>query len=59
MVFRYLESVALDRNLPEHDLRKGDVGVVVHVYGDDALEVEFMRYSGDIPAVRRRGGSRG
>jgi hypothetical protein len=29
-----LDLVALKRDMPEHGLRKGDVGTVVHCYAD-------------------------
>ncbi|MEE4211289.1 MAG: DUF4926 domain-containing protein [Parvularcula sp.] len=45
-------SVVLNRDLPERQLFRGDVGVVVHVHGDgEAYEVEFMTMSGATVAV--------
>lgn len=32
MKFKELETVVLNRDLPEHRLRQGDLGAVVHVY---------------------------
>ena len=49
--FRKLQLVALDIDLPEHDLRKGDIGTVVHVYRPDGLEVEFLSASGATTAL--------
>jgi hypothetical protein len=47
-----LETVALTRDIPEHDLVAGDIGTVVHAYSsDDALEVEFVRGDGVTLAV--------
>ena len=38
-----LDTIVLAHDLPEHGLTRGDVGVVVHVYADDAAyEVEFV-----------------
>jgi len=38
------EFVVLTRDVTESRLRRGDVGVVVHVYGDrEAYEVEFSQ----------------
>ena len=37
--------MVLDCDLPEHDLRKGDLGAVVQVYEPDGLEVEFVTAS--------------
>lgn len=47
-----LEQVLLRVDLPERDLRAGDVGVVVGIYGDGrAYEVEFTTADGDTVAV--------
>ena len=51
MKFDLLERVILARDLPEHGLRAGDVGVVVELYEPDGLEVELMSASGDTHAV--------
>jgi hypothetical protein len=51
MNFDLFERVVLRRDLPDEDLRSGDVGVVVELYGDEGLEVEFMSASGDTQAV--------
>lgn len=46
-----LERVALTQDLPEHGLSAGDVGMIVHIYGDHkGYEVEFVTFSGD-PAM--------
>lgn len=39
MTYHVLATIALDRDLPEHGLRKGDLGSVVEVYGLDGLNV--------------------
>lgn len=42
------DRVALDRDLPEQGLARGDLGTVVHVYADGkAYEVEFMTLTGE------------
>ncbi len=47
-----LDSVVLTRDLPEHGLKKGDIGTVVLVHGDGAgYEVEFMALDGETMAV--------
>lgn len=51
MKFKMLDSVVLDRDLPEYGLCKGDLGAVVEVYEPDGLEVEFVTASGDTEAV--------
>ncbi len=51
MEFRTLDVVVLGRDLPNHGLRKGDLGAVVHVYPPDGLEVEFVTAAGKTKAV--------
>ena len=51
MTYRHLDTVVLDRDLPEHGLRKGDLGAVVEVYEADGLEVEFVTASGSTAAL--------
>jgi hypothetical protein len=51
MTIRELDSVILERGLPEHGLAKGDLGAVVHVYAPDTFEVEFVRISGSTRAL--------
>lgn len=46
-----LDTVVLDRDLPQHGLRKGDLGAVVEVYEPDGLEVEFVTASGKTQAL--------
>ncbi len=51
MKFKLLDTAVLKRNLPEHGLRRGDVGAVVEVHSSKALEVEFVLGSGDTQAL--------
>jgi hypothetical protein len=51
MNFKQLDTVVLDRDLPESGLRKGDLGAVVQTYEPDGLEVEFVTASGRTQAV--------
>jgi hypothetical protein len=51
MKFKELETVVLNRDLPDHGLRHGDLGAVVHVYEPDGLEVEFVSASGKTVAL--------
>jgi hypothetical protein len=51
MTFKLLETVVLDRDLPEHDLKTGDLGAIVEIYEPDALEVEFVTASGRTQAL--------
>jgi hypothetical protein len=43
MKFAQLDTAVLRRDMPEHDLRAGDLGAVVEVYGKDRLELEFVQ----------------
>ncbi|MEX2141114.1 MAG: DUF4926 domain-containing protein [Pirellulales bacterium] len=46
------ERVILKTSLPDEGLEAGDVGTVVHVYGDGkAYEVEFVALDGHTTAV--------
>jgi hypothetical protein len=49
--YQTLEAVVLTRDLPEHNLRKGDLGTVVEVYSERGVEVEFLTASGRTAAV--------
>ena len=51
MTFKPLDTVVLDRDLPEHGLRRGDLGAVVQVLPPDGLEVEFVTASGRTQAL--------
>jgi hypothetical protein len=47
-----LDTVALTTDLPEHGLKRGDVGAVVLVHGNRAaFEVEFVAYDGHTVAL--------
>ncbi len=42
-----LDTVVLTHDIPEHNLKEGDLGTVMHCYGDSkAFEVEFVTASG-------------
>jgi Domain of unknown function (DUF4926) len=51
MKFALLDTVVLNRDLPQHGLRAGDLGAVVELYASDAVEVEFVRASGQTKAL--------
>ena len=51
MSFQTLECVILERDVPKHNLCRGDLGTVVEIYEPDGLEVEFVAASGDTRAV--------
>lgn len=42
------EQVVLTVDIPEYDLKAGDVGIVVHIYSDgQAYELEFFTLDGN------------
>ena len=43
--------MVLARDLPEHYLRKGDLGTIVAIHEPDCLEVEFLTATGSTEAV--------
>ena len=51
MTYRVLDTVVLDRDIPENGLRRGDLGAVVEIYEPDGLEVEFVTASGRTAAL--------
>ena len=51
MKFKQLDTVVLDRDVPESGLRKGDLGAVVQTCEPDGLEVEFVTASGRTQAL--------
>lgn len=47
-----LDSVVLKEDLPEHDLKEGDIGTVVMAHrGGAGYEVEFVALDGETVAV--------
>lgn len=46
MTFQLLETVVLIRDIPEHGLRRGDLGAIVETYAPNGLDVEFVTASG-------------
>ena len=52
MIIKELDRVVLTEPVPKESLETGDVGTVVHVYGDGkAFEVEFTTLDGHTAAV--------
>jgi hypothetical protein len=51
MKFKTLDTVVLNRDLPEFGLKKEDLGAVVQIYEPDGLEVEFVTASGRTEAL--------
>ena len=47
-----LERVALTEDLPEHGLKIGDIGMILHIYADHkGYEVEFVTLNGELIAL--------
>ena len=51
MKFKLLETVVLNRDLPDYKLKRGDLGAVVQIYDPDGLEVEFVSAAGMTEAL--------
>lgn len=51
MMIKLLDTVVLEKDIPEHALKKGDLGAVVDIYEPDGLEVEFVMGSGKTKAL--------
>ena len=51
MKLSVLDTVVLNKDIPEHKLKAGDVGVVVEIYKPDGIEVEFVTGSGSTQAL--------
>lgn len=51
MTFKALDTIVLNREIPEHGLCPGDLGAVVEVYPPDGLEIEFVTASGRTTAL--------
>ena len=46
-----LSSVVLTCDLPDHELKQGDVGTVVMCHGNEGFEVEFITLNGETVAI--------
>ena len=51
MAIKILDTIVLLIDIPEHGLKKGDLGAVVETYPPDGLEVEFVLGSGKTLAL--------
>ena len=50
-MIRETETIVLNRDVPEHGLKAGDVGAVVLIHPAGGFEVEFMTLGGRTVAV--------
>ena len=46
MTYHELDTVVLTRDIPEHALRSGELGVIVHLHSETVVEVEFGTAAG-------------
>ena len=47
MMLNELNTVVLNKDIPEYDLVRGDIGVIVHKYNNSSgIEVEFVSGEG-------------
>lgn len=51
MMFELLQTVVLKQEIADLELRSGDLGTIVEIYGDDGIEVEFVSASGRTQAL--------
>ena len=51
MTFKLLDIVVLTKDIPEHKLKKGDIGTIVEIYDTDHFEIEFIRADGTTQAL--------
>lgn len=51
MKYKTLDTVVLDKDLPQHGLRRGDLGAIVYLHDADAMDVEFVTASGKTQAL--------
>lgn len=51
-MIKELDTIVLTRDFEEYGLKEGDVGAVVHCYGEgEAFEVEFVTAEGTTVAI--------
>jgi hypothetical protein len=50
-MIKELDTIVLAEDIPEHGLKRGDLGTVVLLHGDRGYEVEFVSLDGETLAV--------
>lgn len=50
-MFKLLDTVVLNRDIPDIALRRGDLGAIVEIHPPDPVEVEFVAASGRTQAL--------
>lgn len=51
MNVKMLDTIVLEKDLPDLGLKRGDIGAVVEIYTPDGMEVEFVTGSGYTQAL--------
>ena len=51
MKIKLLDTVVMQRSLPEYGINAGDTGAVVELYEPNGIEVEFVTGSGKTQAL--------
>jgi hypothetical protein len=51
MRLKVLDTVVLQRDFPEKNLCRGDIGAIVEIYEPNGIEVEFVTGSGETQAL--------
>ncbi len=52
LTIKELDKIVLNKDIPEYNLKKGDIGTVVMIHnGGEGYEVEFMTLDGDTVSV--------
>lgn len=51
MNLNLLETVVLQKDLPDKSLCQGDMATIVEIYEPDGIEVEFVTASGETQAL--------
>jgi hypothetical protein len=50
-MYKLLDTVALTKDIPSAGLRRGDLGAIVELHSEEAMEVEFVAASGRTQAL--------
>jgi hypothetical protein len=51
MKYKVLDTVVLQKDIPENNLSSGDLGVIVEIYSLNDIEVEFITGNGHTQAL--------
>jgi len=51
MKIKLLDTVVLQRNMPDYGIKSGDIGAIVEISEPDTIEVEFINGSGKTQAL--------